>query len=87
MAHLRGRMRKGTRITTGCYVLVSLRDFQDEKCDIIHKYNDDEVRLLESAGHLRIDSEQNQFDASNEEVKIEFMHESVSLNEINIDKI
>jgi translation initiation factor 1A len=30
----------------GDVVLLSLRDFQDEKADIIHKYNNDEIRDL-----------------------------------------
>jgi len=33
-------------------VLVSLRDYQDEKCDIIHKYTPDEARILKKKGEL-----------------------------------
>jgi len=42
MGHIRGSMRKKVWVSTGDIVLVSLRDFQDEKCDINHKYNADE---------------------------------------------
>jgi len=30
----------------GDVVLLSLRDFQDEKADVMHKYNNDEIRDL-----------------------------------------
>jgi hypothetical protein len=33
-------------------VLVSLRDFQDGKCDVILKYNADEARQLKAMGQL-----------------------------------
>jgi translation initiation factor 1A len=44
--HIRGAMRKKVWITVGDTVLVSLREFQDEKADVILKYNPDEVRKL-----------------------------------------
>lgn len=45
---IRGNMRKGSmnRIYKGDLVLVSLRDFQDAKADIIHLYKPEEVRSL-----------------------------------------
>lgn len=45
---IRGNMRKGSanRIYKGDLVLVSLRDFQESKADIIHLYKTDEVRSL-----------------------------------------
>ena len=45
---IRGNMRKGSmnRIYKGDLVLVSLRDFQDSKADIVHLYKVDEVRSL-----------------------------------------
>jgi len=50
---LRGSLRKGTtRIAKGDTVLVSLRDFQDSKADIIHVYSADEVRSLYNYGEL-----------------------------------
>jgi initiation factor 1A len=36
----------------GDIVLVSLRDFQDGKCDVILKYNADEARQLKAMGQL-----------------------------------
>lgn len=45
---IRGNMRKGSmnRIFKGDLVLVSLRDFQDSKADIVHLYKPEEVRSL-----------------------------------------
>lgn len=43
---IRGKMKKRVWITTGDVVLICLRDFQDDKADIIHKYNADEVKIL-----------------------------------------
>ena len=43
---LRGKMRKRVWIKPNDYVLVSMRGYQEDKCDIIHKYNEDEVAKL-----------------------------------------
>ena len=47
-----GKMRKRVYVSIGDYVMVSLRDFQDDKCDIIHKYNDQEVKSLRKFGEI-----------------------------------
>lgn len=52
LCHIRGKMRKRVWINTGDIVLISLRDFQDEKADIILKYSADEARNLKSYGEL-----------------------------------
>lgn len=52
LCNIRGAMRKKVWIVVGDTVLVSLRDFQDEKADIIFKYNSDEVRKLKNLGEL-----------------------------------
>lgn len=36
----------------GDIILISLRDFQEEKADVILKYNADEARLLKAYGEL-----------------------------------
>ena len=33
-------------------ILVGLRDYQDQKADVIMKYNSDEARRLKNMGHL-----------------------------------
>ena len=51
---IRGNMRKGAtnRVYKGDTVLVSLREFQDQKADIVHLYTTDEVRALQAYGEL-----------------------------------
>lgn len=52
LAIIRGTMRKKVWVNQGDLILVGLRDFQDEKCDVIVKYNPDEARRLKADGHL-----------------------------------
>eukprot|EP00440_Ansanella_granifera_P060638 gb/GFBE01065722.1/.p1 GENE.gb/GFBE01065722.1/~~gb/GFBE01065722.1/.p1 ORF type:complete len:143 (+),score=63.97 gb/GFBE01065722.1/:1-429(+) len=52
LCHIRGKMRKKVWCNQGDIVLVSLRDFQDEKGDIITKYTADEARNLKAYGEL-----------------------------------
>jgi len=33
-------------INVGDIILLSVREFQDDKADVIHKYNNDEIRAL-----------------------------------------
>ncbi len=52
MAHIRGAFRKKVWITPGDFILLGLRDYQDNKADIILKYTGDEARLLKSYGEI-----------------------------------
>lgn len=52
LCHICGRMRKKVWINAGDIVLVSLRDFQDDKADVIMKYTVEEARRLKSQGEL-----------------------------------
>lgn len=47
-------MKRGAinRVRVGDFVLVGLRDFQDEKADVIHKYDNEEVLLLKAFGEI-----------------------------------
>ncbi|KAI8916904.1 eukaryotic translation initiation factor 1A, Y-chromosomal [Entophlyctis helioformis] len=51
-AHIRGAFRKKVWIGVGDVVLLGLRDYQDDKADIILKYMPDEARMLKSYGEL-----------------------------------
>jgi len=44
LATMCGKMRKRVFVNQGELVLVSLRDWQDSKCDIIEKYNPNDVQ-------------------------------------------
>lgn len=46
LCHIRGKFKKRVWISTGDIVLISLRDFEDGKADIIHKYTSDEANIL-----------------------------------------
>merc|ERR1712093_183564 len=52
LCHIRGKMRKRVWVSAGDIVLVGLRDYQDEKGDVILKYTSDEARNLKAYGEL-----------------------------------
>ena len=52
VCNIRGKMRRREWVASGDVVLVSLRDFQDDKADIIMKYYPDEVRKLKEYKEL-----------------------------------
>ena len=52
IGHIRGKMKKRVWIASGDVVLVSLREFENEKCDVVEKYSEDEVRKLKKAGEI-----------------------------------
>lgn len=52
IAHIRGKLRKKVWINPGDVVLLSLRDFQDSRADIILKYTPDEARSLKALGEI-----------------------------------
>merc|ERR1712083_326733 len=58
LCHICGKMRNRVYVDEKDLVLVSLRDYQDYKADIILKYRDDEVRKLkeeqELSDHIRL---------------------------------
>ena len=55
ICHIRGKFQKRVWISNNDIVLVSVRDFQEEKGDIIYKYNADEIQLLKEEGCLLMD--------------------------------
>lgn len=52
MGHIRGKMRKKVWMGQGDVVLVALREYEKDKCDIIQKYIEDEVRKLKAYGEI-----------------------------------
>ena len=49
---IRGKMRKRVWIEIGDVILISLRDFQDDKADVIGKYSSEEARYLKRSGEI-----------------------------------
>jgi translation initiation factor 1A len=62
LANIRGKMRKKVWINQGDIILLSLRDFQDDKGDVILKYTVDEARALKSYGELPENAKINEMD-------------------------
>jgi translation initiation factor 1A len=52
ICHIRGTLRKKVWIVKDDILLISLRDFQDKKADILVKYCEQEVRQLRSMGEI-----------------------------------
>ncbi|KAF1989103.1 nucleic acid-binding protein [Aulographum hederae CBS 113979] len=62
LAHIRGKLRKKVWINQGDIILMSLRDYQDEKGDVILKYSADEARSLKAYGELPDNAKINETD-------------------------
>uniref|UniRef100_H2YSL5 Eukaryotic translation initiation factor 4C n=1 Tax=Ciona savignyi TaxID=51511 RepID=H2YSL5_CIOSA len=52
LCHIRGKLRKKVWINQSDIILIGLRDYQDQKADVIMKYNAEEARNLKSYGEL-----------------------------------
>ena len=54
LCHIRGSMskRKKVWIAVDDIVLVSLREYEDSKCDVIHRYSAKEAKTLKSLGEI-----------------------------------
>lgn len=46
LAIIRGKLRKRCWINISDIILISLRDFEDDKCDVIQKFSSDQVQVL-----------------------------------------
>jgi translation initiation factor 1A len=65
LGHIRGSLR--VRIETADIILLSLRDFQDSKCDVIFKYSPEEVRILRSQNQIPPETKANLVEETIEE--------------------
>nr|WCZ58434.1 translation initiation factor 1A [Paratrimastix eleionoma] len=52
LCHIRGKLRKKVWVNTGDIILIGLRDYQDDKADVILKYSPDEARNLKKYGQI-----------------------------------
>lgn len=82
IARVRGTIRRGDRVLAGNYVVIALRDYQDDKADIIENLRPDEVQRLRNMGEI-IDINDN----DNAEDDVEFDYEEEVSKDINIDDI
>ncbi|KAI9019013.1 eukaryotic translation initiation factor 1A, X-chromosomal [Hyaloraphidium curvatum] len=84
LAHIRGAFRKRVWITPGDVILVSLREYQDEKADVILKYTADEARSLKAYGELPENTKINETDATGEGEDDEDL---VDFDDVDVDAI
>lgn len=68
ICNIRGSMRKKIWIKVGDIVIVSLREFEDNKCDIIYLYQAKEIKKLVKMGELPEGIKVNELDAEDENV-------------------
>jgi len=93
LAHIRGKLRKKVWINQGDIILLSLRDFQGEKGDVLLKYTADEARSLKAYGELPENAKINETDTfgdqDDEGMGFEFDEdrEGDSDNDVDIDEI
>lgn len=90
LAHIRGKLQKKVWINTGDIILISLREYQDDKADVIYKYNADEARALKASGELPENikiSETGEVGQTEENDFVEFVEESDEESELDIDEI
>ena len=84
LGHIRGTLYKKVWIVKDDIILVSLRDFEDLKCDILHKYTQDDIMYLIKKGEIDEILITNK-NGSNEETEIIF--DEQDQQEIDIDNI
>ncbi|SPO00064.1 probable eukaryotic translation initiation factor 1A [Cephalotrichum gorgonifer] len=76
LGNIRGKLRKKVWINQGDIILLSLRDYQDNKGDVILKYTADEARSLKAYGELPENAKINETDTygaeGNDDCNFEF---------------
>jgi len=92
LAHIRGKLRKKVWINQGDIILLSLRDYQDEKGDVIMKYTADEARSLKAYGELPEHAKINETDTygaegADDNVEFDEDRDSEEEKEIDVDEL
>ncbi|PWN49783.1 eukaryotic translation initiation factor 1A, X-chromosomal, partial [Violaceomyces palustris] len=87
LAHIRGKLRKKVWINQGDIILISLRDFQDDKADVIQKYTSDEARELKQYGQLPESAKINETDTFGEEEGDDVEFEDASEDDEDLDDL
>lgn len=87
LAHIRGKLRKKVWINQGDIVLISLRDFQDDKADVIQKYTADEARSLKQYGELPDTAKINETETFGEDEGGEIEFEEASDDDEDLDDL
>jgi translation initiation factor 1A len=51
---VRGSIKQKSRMNKGCLVLLSLRPYEDAKCDILYQYTEDDINKLSRSKSLEL---------------------------------
>ena len=86
LCHIRGKLRKKVWINGGDIILVGLRDYQDNKADVILKYTPDEARNLKAYGELPESAKINEVDGG-EEGDDNITFDDVDVEDDDIDEL
>lgn len=85
ICHIRGKFHRRVWINTGDMVLISLREFEPDKGDIIHKYTNEEGKFLIQQNEFELDSSDS-FTPIDDDMTITQENEDSSEDEsVNID--
>eukprot|EP00310_Coccolithus_braarudii_P020892 CAMPEP_0183342826 /NCGR_PEP_ID=MMETSP0164_2-20130417/8866_1 /TAXON_ID=221442 /ORGANISM="Coccolithus pelagicus ssp braarudi, Strain PLY182g" /LENGTH=133 /DNA_ID=CAMNT_0025513523 /DNA_START=25 /DNA_END=426 /DNA_ORIENTATION=+ len=77
LCHIRGKMRKKVWVNQSDIVLIGLRDFQDNKADVILKYSAEEARRLKKLGELPDKATVNQTEKESDDEDCAFEFEEI----------
>ena len=90
MGHIRGKMRKKVWMTAGDIVLVALREYEKDKCDIILKYTQEEImklkQLKEIPDNLKVNESESENRNKDNDNLIEFEKNTNKEQESNSDE-
>lgn len=87
LGHIRGALYKKTWIAKDDVVLISIRDFQNDRCDILFKYSGDEIRTLIKTGEIDKDYNSNSNNSDNkDEDDLIFAEDDQQIQEIPYNK-
>ena len=91
MCHVRGAMkRKKQWVNSGDVILISDREYQPGKYDVLVKYTQEEVRELRKKGHIKSNTFENESDKKynhiqfvGEEIEEDYVENVVNINPQN----
>ncbi|KAL6128582.1 hypothetical protein ACLB2K_071937 [Fragaria x ananassa] len=87
LCHISGKLHKKVWIAAGDIVLIGLRDYQNGKADVIHKYMPDEARLLKAYKELNDSFRPNEGGGSNSDNDIDGGNEFIEFEDSDVDRI
>jgi translation initiation factor 1A len=87
ICHVRGKMRKREWVNEHDIVLVGLRDYEDGKADIIHKYSSDDANVLRKTGVLTMKGAEEKNDDDEEDEIADSIYFQDDAPDIDLDDL